>query len=658
MTFTPAPASISTTPPTDKILVPPETPPADAASPAGGDSPDTPDSPTDETKKAAKKKKLTKKERNRLRKEKEEQERLEQERLAREEQDMRERAREQKKREEQQQRLQDEGKYIQTLRAQRIDDGKRLRAIQAQTADWEIFTLCNHSIDVRSSADVNTFITAWKGQEEAELPELFEHIHQADTILEQLNRIYQAAEVAQDPASVERCRAQSAEIRCIFLQKLEAITMRHLVFSDKYAGAKNEVQVSSQSDGISFSLWVNLSKNPRVKDIEFPGMKIEISKAIAMSSLAIRVLMMPAKPFNEKYLLLDRLIKCELLQLPTPPKRIGTMTLRQSPHLNSLVTLSYPLKSAQAAQPPLNFKFGLEPGFLTPYMQGATVVELLADDRVTTEHISKVSVDADHNEVFFSSSCIGTFALAIPRYSHFPLKFWELRSLSETCIEIYVHTQLVELTLVIDGNGKVSMEAPFVFEDLTPVAAVEFLAERGLNIIAPPGAVAGITAKNADLELVLAQGISDTVSGFHVKWSKWNAVVPADRALVLMKPQVSFEVEEEDDEETPESPPSAEGAEGEAPRPAPAPAQPKKATNEMIAILAKANHMVRIPNSENEDDCNLKALDENQIHQHLFPMFLEHSPPEVQQRVKKAPTFLCDATFYFLKVLRLFSMSQ
>jgi hypothetical protein len=54
----------------------------------------------------------------------------------------------------------------------------------------------------------------------------------------------------------------------------------------------------------------------------------------------------------------------------------------------------------------------------------------------------------------------------------------------------------------------------------------------------------------------------------------------------------------------------------------------------------------------------LKALDENQIHQHLFPMFLEHSPPEVQQRVKKAPTFLCDATFYFLKVLRLFSMSQ
>jgi hypothetical protein len=298
-------------------------------------------------------------------------------------------------------------------------------------------------------------------------------------------------------------------------------------------------------------------------------------------------------------------------------------------------------------------------------MQDATVVEVIGENRVSTEHISKVSVDTDHNEVLFSSSCVGTFALAIPRYSHFPLKFWEIRSLSETCVEIYLNTQLVELTLVLDGNGKVSMEAPFQFEGLTPVAAVEFLAERGLNIIAPPGAVAQITPKNADLELVLAQGIADTVSGFHVKWSKWNAVIPPDRALVLMKPQVSFEFEEEDaDEEPAEAAAAAAGAEeGEAPaaeekekeKKPPEEKKPKKA---MIAILAKANHMVQIRNSENEDECNLKAIDENQIHQHLFPMFLEHSPPEVQQRVKTAPSFLCDATFYFLKNLRLFSMSQ
>jgi cancer susceptibility candidate protein 1 len=477
--------------------------------------------------------------------------------------------------------------------------------------------------------------------------------------------------VSQEEAIVQRCQRQIGEIRALVFAKLEGITMHHLVFSDRYAGAKNEVQVSAEAGGIGFAMWVNLSKNPRVKDIEFPGLKVEISKGIAMSSLAIRILMIPTKPYHEKYLLLNRLIKCDLLQLPTPPKRIGGMTLRQSPHQSALVVLQYPLKNVQQAQPPLNFKLTLTPGFLTSYMTGATVV-MVTDGDVSTQTISKVSVDADANEVTFSSSAIGTFALAIPRYSHFPLKFWEITAVAETQVEIYVQTQLIEFALVINGEGKVSMDSPFQFSGMTPVAAVEFLAEKGVNIIAPPGALTGITAKHADLEDVLAHGLADTVTGFHVKWSKWNALLPADRAMLLMKPQLTFEVEEEDEPEATE--PAA--AEAEATEPAhipegtatgpipvaestPAPEAPPPAPKpKMHAILAKANHMTEVPNTEKEEECDLKQAKDTQIHQHLLPLLFDRAPPEVQQRVKQVPGFLCDATYYLLKNLRLFSMSQ
>jgi cancer susceptibility candidate protein 1 len=454
--------------------------------------------------------------------------------------------------------------------------------------------------------------------------------------MEQLTRALQAAEVSHEAAAAERCRTQIEELRSLVLTKIEAITVHHLVFSDKYAGAKNEVQLSADADGIGFAMWVNLSKNPRIKDIDFPGLKIEISKGIAMSSLAIRVLTIPTKPYNDNFLLLGRLIRCELLQLPTPPKRIGTMTLRQFPHHNQLVTLSYPLKNVQHAQPPLNFRIILAPGFLTPYITDVTVVQV-TDDGVSRQLITKVSVDQEANEIGFSSSCVGTFSIAMPRYSHFPLKFWEITSMSETSIEIYLQTQHLELAIVINGDGKVSMESPFAFHGLTPVAAVEWLAERAVNIIAPRAALPGIVAKDADLEEVLAQGIADTVTGFHLKWSRWNSGLKADRAMLLMRPQEGFGKEEEEEEKP-------EGGEPKNPR--------------MCAVCVKANHVTEVPNTETGDREDLEQVKDTQIHQHLFPLFFDKASQEVQQRVRNVPGFLCDATYYFVKNLRLFSMSQ
>ena len=629
-----------------------ETPdtPENTAPPEGAEAPKP---------KPQRKKKLSKKELARLRKEKAEQERLEQERREAEERDRIEREYEQKKREEQQQRLHDEDQEIQNLRKSRFENGRKVRSSKEQEDDWEIFKACDHFIDVRSAADVNSFVAKWQELEDGELPDLFENIGRAELIVRRLKKMREAAEVAKDTELFERCDGQIKEIGRLIDAKIEATTMHHLVFSDKYAGAKNEVLVSNSTDEMSFAMWVNLSKNPRVKDIEFPGLHIEISKAVAMSSLAIRAITTTEKPYNEEYLFLNKLIRCELLQLPTPPKKIGQMTLRQSPQLTTLVKLNYPLKNVQTAQPALTFKFPVEPGFLTEYMQDATVVMVNDDNSVSSEHISKVVVDKEANEVSFSAMAVGTFAFGVPRYSHFPLKLWEITSLSETSVEIYIQTQLIEMAIVINGEGKCSMEAPFQFTDLTPTEAVEYLAERGVNIIAPPGSIDGINAKSPELDELLAQGLADTATGFHVKWSKWNALLPSDRAILLMKPQKTFEIEEEEEEinepappPDTESAPPAEGADGTSPE------EQKPRKPRMFCILAKANHITEVPNTEREEECNVKPLDDARIHQHLLPMFFERTPEDIQERVKSAPSFLCDAVYYILKNLRLFSMTQ
>lgn len=613
--------------------------------------------------KKPKKKKLSRKELARLKKEKLEQELREQQRREAELKDQREKEYEQRKRQEQQQRLEEEDRDINKLREQRADDGKRIRATKAHTDDWEIFTQCDHFIDVRYQADVNTFITQWREFEDVDLPGLFEHIHQSNMILTQLIQMMQNAEVSQEIAEYERCKSQIAEIRELINQKIELITIRHLVFSDKFAGAKNEVQVSCQADGISFGMWVNLSKNPRNKEIEFPGLTIEIPKAVAMTSIAIRMLMLPNKPFDEQFLFIDRLIQCEFLQLPTPPKRIGTMTLRQSPHKNALVNISYPLRNITAAQPPLNFKVQLDPGCLTDYVKDATVV-MIQQGSVVSQHISKIAVDQENNEVAFSSMAVGVFGIAIPRYSHFPLQFWEITSTSETSIEIYVRTQLVELAIDINAEGRCSMESPFSFSNLTPVAAVEFMMERGINIIAPKE-VDGITPKRPDLEAVLAQGLADVVTGFVVTWSKWNSSLPPDRAMLIMREQVDFNDLDIDQNEPEPEPAPPQGVPEEPEPEAPPPTEPQEgeiatqtAKNPMKALLVKANHITEVPNAEDLEQYNLTPLEDAQIHQHLLPMFFEHAKEEVQKRVRNAPSFLCDATLYFLKQLRLFSMSQ
>jgi len=584
------------------------------------------DSSKKDPKKKPKKKKLSKKELARIKKEKAEQERLEQERKDAERRALQEQEEESRKRREQQQRLIEEDEDIHKLRIVRGNRGGSIVNERQKEEDWTIFQHCDHAVDVRSESDVNTFISQWTDIDETDLNVLFERIHLSNLIQSQLLHRSQVAEIQAQTKEYERCIRQIGSLKEIISSKIEAITVHHLVFSDKYAGAKNEVQLQGSADDLSYGMWVNLSKNPRIKDVNLcTGVSIEIPKAVAMSSIAIRALRISERPFDEKYLFIDRLLQIDFFQLPAPPKRIGSLTLRQMPQKNGLVQLSYPLRNVTAAQPPLAFRVQLDPISIGEHTSDATVV-MLSGGKIVTSHISKVAFE--QNEVVFSTMSIGTFGIAVPRFRHFPFQFWEISAVSPTSVEIYIRTALLELAFYISEDGLVSMESPFEFSGLTPIAAIDYLMQRGINIVSP-SVVEGIVPKQDDVEQVLHNGIADCAVGFVISWSKWNSALPPDRAMLLVREQPEFHENEDDDK------------------------KPLK------AILVKALHVTEVPNTEELEECSQKPLlEESRIHQHLLPMFFDGASEIVKKRVRNSPTFLCNTVLYFMKKMRLFSMTQ
>ena len=76
------------------------------------------------------------------------------------------------------------------------------------------------------------------------------------------------------------------------------------------------------------------------------------------------------------------------------------------------------------------------------------------------------------------------------------------------------------------------------------------------------------------------------------------------------------------------------------------------------SILAKSNHIVQVPLTETKEECNTHQMPDTEIHQHIFPMFMDGTSDVVKERVNNAPSFLSDAVLYLLNQFRLFSMTQ
>ena len=603
------------------------------------------------------KKKPTKKELARRRREKAEQERLEQLRKEKELEEKRIREQEMEMERRERERLQDETNDLANLRKMRTEQNGRIREEQAKKEEWERYLSCDHATNPRDRADVNTFVSTWQEVDNTDMTELFAQIEKANRLVDELEALRSQADVEENTADAQRYAHHIDDVRKLIQAKIERLTAHQLLFSEKFASQKNEVLLSTEGGGYGYGLWVNLAKNPRISSIDFGNVAMEIYKTIAQAAIAIRVTTSPVMHEFGKFVLLSPALTCEFFQLPPPTKRVGGMTLRQVATHHNLQTVQYPLKTTRPneVQPPIVFKMKVDVSVLPENDDTLTVIKI--DDIENTEsNISDVEIDRENGEFKFSSKTTGVFALAMPKYAHFPFKFWEINSLKEDSCEIFIRTALTEMCLNVDANGMCSMEGPISFSGLTPPAALEFMQRRGLNIVAPEnhselGAAAGqLSEKQEELEEALANGISDAVTGFRIRASKWTSTMPEDRAMLLVREITEFGESISEDEEPEEEAASNERATEEEEK-----GEKKEKPTRWHAVLAKAKHMNEVPYSENSDEADTKIKDKTIFHQHLFPLLMDMASSAVQGRTRNSSGFVSETVRFILRQVKLFS---
>jgi hypothetical protein len=202
------------------------------------------------------------------------------------------------------------------------------------------------------------------------------------------------------------------------------------------------------------------------------------------------------------------------------------------------------------------------------------------------------------------------------------------------------------------------------FSRLTAPAALEHLQRRGVNIVAPErvdafGECASkVSEKSAELEDVIACGVADAATGFRCRWSRWNAQLPEDRAMLLAQEIAEFGQPVSDDEpRSEEEDRGAEPPEEEERADAERPAKKKHGEIKWHAVLAKAKHIYEVEYTEDADEPDLKMKQKTAFHQHLMHMLLDVASSAVRGRTRNASGFVVETVRYLLQKLKLFSVT-
>ncbi|KIY95176.1 flagellar associated protein, partial [Monoraphidium neglectum] len=153
----------------------------------------------------------------------------------------------------------------------------------------------------------------------------------------------------------------------------------------KAAGGEPQQSEASRA-GVSWGLWVNTARNPRLRVVEWPGLgvAIEVPKQIALANVALRVLRLP---FDDRRGRCSRglaavggVLRAELLALPPPARRAGGWVVRQmTPLVTGVSVVPYPIPPAgtdpaawRAQEPaaPLTFTMPIPDDVIVPLDYG------------------------------------------------------------------------------------------------------------------------------------------------------------------------------------------------------------------------------------------------------------------------------------------------
>ena len=352
--------------------------------------------------------------------------------------------------------------------------------------------------------------------------------------------------------------------------RIDRISAHILQHSDEFANERNEIQLGTRQGTFQWSLWINTSKNPRLKAVELPqlSMTVEIPKQIALANIAMRVQLRVQDEYFERcsceYMAVGGVLYVDLLALPPPAKKVKGWTLRQvTPLSYNVQRIPYPIPPAGAD--PATYKSEEEPpplGFTYPFTPNIRLLDYprLAvgwwDPSVSgwsTAGVTDVDFDKMGGNVTFKSTHIGPLAVVQSRARLMPYSKWSVRPTggrNGSTAAVTLSVGLPEQIVFEVGPSTVALTSPaypeladLMDKPMRPLQLLQRLSEHGLHLLPADrdAGYAGVVVKDRATEKAACYDVALLAGVFLIGSSRWNQTAEPDEAICRISEVLDWE---------------------------------------------------------------------------------------------------------------------
>ncbi|MEW5320511.1 MAG: hypothetical protein WDW38_011579 [Sanguina aurantia] len=411
-------------------------------------------------------------------------------------------------------------------------------AARQQARDWERYLSCTYVPNPGQRVAMSDFVRSMHEAKDSQLTETLEACAQCYKVIDETTMLRLEAVQRGDMGTAAMLEKDVAEFHAIVGERIDRVTAHALQHADEHANEKNEVQLGCQLQGLQWGLWVNTSKNLRLKSVEMPQLRmmIDIPKTIGVANIAIRVEHRNHNEFerlsSNELMPVGGILYVDLLALPPPAKKIKAWVLRQVTPLSHAVSrIPYPIPPAgsdyatwrsEEEVPPLGFKMPLSSSIVI--LTHPPTVGWWDDSTScwSTEGISNVALDTTTSMLSFRTIHLAPLAVVIPRTKLLPYTSWNVRPTggrngSSVAITLYVGLADPIVFEVTPGAATLLSPALPALAGLTHVAMAPAelllqLSRRGVHLTPEDrdAGFVGIIPKDDATERALANDLSLT----------------------------------------------------------------------------------------------------------------------------------------------------
>ncbi|KAJ9511989.1 hypothetical protein QJQ45_004409 [Haematococcus lacustris] len=237
--------------------------------------------------------------------------------------------------EQENERVANELQELAPLAGQRLLERNVASEARRQAWEWERFLACTYVPHPRDRVAIAGHIRMMQQASDTSVADALAACLDCYAMIDEAEQERLSAILAGDWGSEAYYAKEISSLLDVCSRRVDRVTAHVLQHSDEHANEKGEVLLGVNQGSLQWALWVNISKNPRLKAVEMMALQmvVEIPKQIALASVALRVFKTEKDEFfsacRNEFMAVGGVIFVDLLALPPPAKHVKHWVLRQ-----------------------------------------------------------------------------------------------------------------------------------------------------------------------------------------------------------------------------------------------------------------------------------------------------------------------------------------